>query len=198
MNSDDLMVFLSVAEAGSVTKAAAQLGYVPSNVSARIHHLETETETTLFYRHSRGMTLTSSGKTLVEYAQRMRRLLHDATVTLQSKDMPRGTLSIGAMETTAAVRLPKMLVSYHRSYAQVEISLVTGPTSELIQQVLQYKIDGAFISGPSELPELSHESVFHEELVLISDLETDMRAIAGSPILVFRTGCSYRFRLEQW
>ena len=199
MNSDDLAVFLSVAEEGSITKAAKRLGYVPSNVTARIHQLETETETTLFYRHSRGMTLTATGKILVEYAQKIHHLLHNARMAVQNSDIPQGTLIIGSMETTAAVRLPKILASYHQNYPEVNMSLVTGPTSHLVQEVLEYKLDGAFISGPIEQPELYHETIFREELVLVSEpTETETNGLITKPILVFRSGCSYRARLEQW
>ncbi|MNE83830.1 HTH-type transcriptional regulator YofA [compost metagenome] len=64
-------MFQAVAEEGSISKAAQSLNYVQSNVTARIQQLEQELGTPLFYRHSRGITLTSAGQTLMEYTVRI-------------------------------------------------------------------------------------------------------------------------------
>lgn len=57
MESNELRIFQAVAHEGSITKAAKTLGYVQSNVTARIQQLEVELKTQLFYRQ-RGMVLT--------------------------------------------------------------------------------------------------------------------------------------------
>ncbi|MFP3599715.1 LysR family transcriptional regulator, partial [Chryseobacterium sp. SIMBA_029] len=54
MESGDLRIFQMVAREGSITKAAARLGYVQSNVTARIRQLEEDLKTELFFRHNRG------------------------------------------------------------------------------------------------------------------------------------------------
>lgn len=63
MESGELKIFRAVAREGSITKAARQLNYVQSNVTARIHKLETDLNIKLFHRTNRGMTLTAAGKT---------------------------------------------------------------------------------------------------------------------------------------
>lgn len=199
VNSDDLLVFLAVVEEGSITRAAMRLGYVPSNVTARIRQLETELHTTLFVRHSRGMTLAPPGHMLRPYAAKMRHVLNEAVLALEDSATPQGALVVGALETTAAVRLPKLLAAYHRQYPQVDLTLVTGPTYQLVEDVLQYKLEGAFVSGPVTHPDLHQEAVFHEHLVLIAEPHTgDLQSLQSKPLLVFRAGCSYRAKLEQW
>jgi DNA-binding transcriptional LysR family regulator len=79
LESGDLRVFQAVANEGSITKAAAKLNYVQSNVTSRIQQLETDLQTVLFHRHNRGMTLTSSGKSLLEYANKILGLLEEAS-----------------------------------------------------------------------------------------------------------------------
>ncbi|WP_434120853.1 helix-turn-helix domain-containing protein [Salinicoccus roseus] len=54
MEIKDLRIFQSVAEAGSISKGAKALNFVQSHVTARIKALETELDTQLFLRHSRG------------------------------------------------------------------------------------------------------------------------------------------------
>ncbi len=199
MDSGDLKIFQAVAEEGSITKAANRLNYVQSNVTARIQQLEAELQTILFYRHSRGMILTPTGKTLLEYAVKIRHLLDEAHKAVHDSPIPKGSLSIGSLETTAAVRLPAILASYHKQYPEVELSLLTGPTEQLVEQVLRYELDGAFVSGPIEHPELQQERVFEEELVLVSEAaETDFETARRKSVLVFRKGCSYRGKLEEW
>jgi DNA-binding transcriptional LysR family regulator len=74
----------------------------------------------------------------------------------------------------------------------------------LTQAVLDGSLDGAFVAGPVDHPELVATPVFKEELVLLSARRWKSLAAlrAGTPasgptILVFRSGCSYRQRLEQ-
>lgn len=199
MNSDDLSVFLAVAQEGSVTRAASKLGYVPSNVTARIRQLEEGLRTELFVRHSRGMTLTAAGRTLRPYAEKMRHILDEAALALEDSATPQGALAIGALETTAAVRLPKLLAAYHRKYPQVDVTLATGTTRQLAQDVIGYRLEGAFVSGPVNHPDLLKETVFQERLALVAEPGTaNLRTLQDRPLLVFRPGCSYRTKLEQW
>ena len=65
MESQELRIFREVARAGSISKAAGQLGYVQSNVTARIKKLEEELNAVLLIRHSKGVTLTAEGECLL-------------------------------------------------------------------------------------------------------------------------------------
>ena len=71
MDFKTLKIFRSVAQTGSISRAATELHYVQSNVSARIQQLEERLGATLFIRQSRGMTLTAAGETLMAYASRI-------------------------------------------------------------------------------------------------------------------------------
>lgn len=199
MESSDLRVFQAVAREGSITRAASRLGYVQSNVTARIQQLESELGTVLFYRHNRGMTLSSSGKTLLAYADKIVGLLDEATLAVSSASEPRGPLTIGSTQTCAAVRLPKLLASYYSRHPEVHLSLLTGHSQELMEKVLQYELDGAFIGCPCDLPELQSVTAFREELMLISAASVHrLEEALTKPILVFSTGCSYREILQRW
>jgi len=77
-------------------------------------------------------------------------------------------------------------------------------TADLVAAVLDGTLDGAFVAGPIDHAELSSTIAFREELVLVSARRwTSLAALrAGTPesgptALVFRTGCTYRQRLEQ-
>ena len=166
--------------------------------------LEAEIGTPLFQRHSRGMTLTGAGRRLLPYAQRLAALSREAVLAAREDGEPKGPLSIGSMETTAAVRLPSLLAEFHRRFPAVQLSLRTAPTADLVAAVLDGSLDGAFVAGPIEHAELTGLTAFQEELVLVTARRwASLAALragtreSGPTALVFRTGCTYRQRLEQ-
>src|SRR6202035_2747750 len=204
MELTDLLTFSTVARLGGITRAADELNTVQSNVTQRVKALEAEIGTALFERHSRGMTLTGAGRRLLPYAQRMAALSREAILAARDDGVPKGPLSIGSMETTAAVRLPSLLADFHRRFPAVRLTLRTAPTADLVTAVLDGTLDGAFVAGPIDHSELTAATVFKEELMLVTARRwTSLAALrAGTPesgptALVFRTGCTYRQRLEQ-
>src|SRR5438046_72958 len=90
-----LHIFKTVAETGGITKAAARLHRVQSNVTTRVKQLEESLGTPLFHRHKRRLTLSAEGKLLLAYAERLLRLSSEAQAALRS-GAPRGTLRIGS------------------------------------------------------------------------------------------------------
>lgn len=196
-----LKIFQTVAKSGSISEAARVLNYAQSNITTKIKQLEKDLQTTLFYRHNRGTTLTAKGKMLLHYSEKMFHLLEEIKQAMREEKEPCGPLAIGSMETTAAVRLPKLLAKYHQKYPKVEIILKTGPTKQKIKEVLDYELEGAFVAGPVEHPELLAKTVIEEELVLVTNEEqAELTAdlLNESTILVFREGCSYRAAFEHW
>ncbi|MGG3449585.1 LysR family transcriptional regulator [Domibacillus aminovorans] len=201
MDLHTLKIFQTVAKLGSISKAARELNYAQSNITLKIQQLETVLQTTLFYRHNRGTTLTAKGKLLLTNTEKIFHLIEETNKVMKDDQTPKGPLIIGSMETTAAVRLPKLLSKYHHNYPDVDLTLKTGPTEQNVQGVLQYELDGAFVAGPIEHPELVQKTVIEEEMVLVTDTIhpplSSIKDIQTRTLLVFRTGCSYRAKLEQ-
>lgn len=202
MDLQALKIFKVVAETGSISKAARELNYAQSNVSTKIQQLEAYLQTSLFYRHNRGITLSVKGQKLLEYTEKIFQLIDETTSTMKDDIIPAGPLSIGSMETTAAVHLPKLLSIYHKDYPNVDLTLKTGTSEKNIHEVLQYNLDGAFVVGPINHPELLQKAVIDEELVFITDnshpIMSSISDIQTRTLLVFPVGCSYRKILEQW
>ncbi len=201
MNAAELRVFEAVARLGGMSRAAAELNTVQSNVTTRVRLLEEELGTRLFRRHSRGVELTDAGRRLLPYAHRVGRLLDEARRAVEDDGTPKGLLTVGSLETTAALRLSPILSAYAAAYPEVDLVLRTGTTAELIEAVLGHRVEGAFVCGPVDHPELEQETVFREELVIataptVRTLD-DLAAKAELKIIVLRAGCSYRQRLEE-
>lgn len=202
MDIRDLQIFLAVANEGSITRAAEKLEYVQSSISIRIQQLESELKTELFHRQRQGVRLTASGEILKSYAEKIVYLTQEAERVVADNSIPRGPLRIGSLETTAAVRLPSILTEYHSSFPEVDLSLRTGSTDELVNLVMKYELDGAFVAAPVEHVDLDVTEIGTEELVLVSsdqfpsiDSVNDLQNLV---LLVFRPGCSYRRKLEDW
>ena len=200
MDASDLRVFAAVARSGGMNRAAAALNTVQSNVTARVRALEVELGTPLFDRHSRGVALTAAGQRLLPYATRVQHLLDDAARAARDDGRPSGTLTVGTLETTAALRLAEPLARFAADWPEVDLVVRTGTTAELVDMVLQRSIEGAFVAGPVDHPELREEPVFREELAIFSGHDlASLDALTGRrdlKLIVLRAGCSYRQRLE--
>jgi LysR family transcriptional regulator, cell division regulator len=199
MDAGTLHMFEVVARTGGMNRAAAALNTVQSNVTARIRALEGELGQKLFERHSRGVTLTSAGRRLLPYAHRVARLLAEAARAVRDDGTPAGTLTIGSLETTAALRLSPFLASFTAACPHVDLALRPGTTAELIDAVLDDRLEGAFVCGPVAHPDLIEEAMFEEELAILAARGvTSLNAAIQTParIVVLRAGCTYRQRLE--
>ena len=193
-------MFEAVARTGGIGRAAAELNTVQSNVTARIRALEEELGLALFERHSRGVVLTAAGRRLRPFAVQIADLIRQAKRAAQDDGTPRGPLSIGSMETTAGLRLPDVLAAFTQAHPDVDLSLTTGTTPWLTRAVIARELDGAFVAGPVDHPELEAETIFAEEMAIIAAPSVtgldDLGTLAGLKIVAFRSDCAYRQRLE--
>ncbi|MDQ0247834.1 DNA-binding transcriptional LysR family regulator [Bacillus fengqiuensis] len=200
MDIKDLIVFQRVAEEGSVSRAAKSLNYVQSNVTTKIKQLEHELGVSLFHRNGRGVILNSNGKILLEQAQQILHLVEQSVKLVQiNESIPVGTVTIGSINSTAAVRLPPILKQYYKLYPQVDLVVETHNSAELIRQVLSRKLDGAFVAGEVYHPEITSLLFQEEELVMISHKDfPSLEDLGQFNMLVFGDGCHYRDVLESW
>lgn len=196
-----LEIFKTVVEAGGINKAAARLNRVPSNVTTRVKQLEDELGTKLFVRDGKRLILSEEGKVLLSYANQLLRLSSEAQAALRN-GKPRGTLRIGALESTAAARLPPILSRYHGLCPDVHIELVTGTSGALVNRVHAREIEAAFVAEPYNTAGLESQIAFLEEIVLITPKSQSRvrtpKDIGKRTVIAFANGCSYRRRLEMW
>jgi LysR family transcriptional regulator, cell division regulator len=201
MDAKDLATFEAVARLGGMGRAARELNTVQSNVTQRVRRLEEALGVTLFERSRSGARLTRAGERLIPYATRVEALLDEASRAARDDGAPRGTLTIGSLETTAALRLSPLLASYARAHPRVDLVLKTGTTAEMVEQVLDREVEGAFVCGPVVHPQLVTVPTFVEELALLTapdeaSLTTALRR-PDLRLVILRAGCSYRQRLEE-
>jgi len=202
MNTNDLKIFEAVATHGSFTKAAEVTFTVQSNVTARIKNLEEEFGAELFNRTPRKVALTVAGETLMQYAKQIAYLVEEAKRNIHQADQVTGQLKIGCIETTMALKAPAIINQFSDNYSGVELEFKSDMRNGLINDVLNYKLDAAFISAPVHTPELDQVAIKTEKLVIIASKSiktlTDILNQQPLKIVVFDQGCIFRQRLESW
>jgi DNA-binding transcriptional LysR family regulator len=201
MDLTDLRIFNTVVRAGGITRAAERLHRVQSNVTTRIHQLEQDLGVSLFIRQGKRLHLTPAGHLLIDYADRLLALADDARNAVQDP-RPRGLFRLGAMESTAAIRLPKTLAEFHRRYPEVTLQLRTGNPQQLASAILAGELDAALVAEPIAEGQFEKTPVaFIEELVIVAAAGHPPIGKSGSiprTMIAFEQGCPYRKRLEEW
>jgi len=142
------MTIASCVREGGVTRAAQRLHRVQSNVTTRIRQLEDDLGVGLFLRQGKRMQLAPAGRALLDYAEQILTLSERARAAVQDR-APRGLFRLGAMESTAAVRLPRPLAAYSRRYSDVRLELRTGNPTQLATAILSDEIDAALVAEPA-------------------------------------------------
>jgi DNA-binding transcriptional LysR family regulator len=199
MELTDLKVFLAVAEEGSVSGAARRLDYVQSNVTTRLRKLESELGAPLFHRHPKGVVLSERGVIFREYALKILQLADDAVKAVRETEEPRGTLAIGVVETVASAGLLRVLSDFQTRYPQVSLSLVTGTSPSLREKVLNYELDGAFVTGDTGSPLLIPEYEIRDVVGLVTGIGSgDAPDLSRATWVVFPPGCPFRALTEAW
>lgn len=201
MNLSQLEMFRAVAETGSISAAAQRVHRVPSNLTTRIKQLESELGVELFIRENQRLRLSPAGRNFLSYNNRILDLVEEARVSVSGTE-PQGIFSLGALESTAAVRIPALLARYHQEFGKVELALSTGPSGELLDKLVEGELEATFVDGPVLHPVLDGIPVYQEEMVIVAPLNhaavTRGKEVNGEIIYAFRSNCSYRRHFESW
>lgn len=200
-------VFKEVAEAGNITAAAQALFISQSAVSQSIKQLESELQTRLFARNSRGVSLTVEGKMLYEYVRSAIGLLETGEAKLsQTHELQMGRLTIAASDTVASQFLLPYLDSFHKQYPAIHIQIVSGRSHKILSLLQSGKVDVAFASTPQETASLETHPCFatHQIFVASADYNCDfdhvysLREIAQFPLILLDRKASSRLYLEKY
>ena len=199
-------VFKEVAEAGNITAAAQALYISQSAVSQSIKPLESDLQTRLFARNSRGVTLTADGKLLYEYVRSAIGLLETGEAKLsQTRELQMGQLTIGASDTVTSQFLLPYLDSFHRQYPAIHIQIVSGRSHKVLGLLQSGKVDIAFASTPGEgsfetVPCFATHSIFVASPEYPCDFSHiyTLSEIADFPLILLERKASSRLYLEKY
>ncbi|MBE2269386.1 MAG: LysR family transcriptional regulator [Anaerolinea sp.] len=148
-----LHIFHTVAHEGSFSAAAERLFITQSAVSQHIKELEASLGQTLFERGWRGVSLTSSGEVLADYARQVFALIAEAETALTNvQALASGKVSIGATPGVGVYLAPLWVQQFRARYPKLTVSLSTGITSQIAADVLAHRIDLGVVEGELDEP----------------------------------------------
>lgn len=170
-----LAALVAVAEAGSITRAAARLGYTAPALSQQLAKLEREAGAALLVRHHRGARLTAAGELLAGRARRVLDEMEQARHELaRLAGLSGGRLRVGTFTTAGIHLLPPVLSAFRRAHPDVELAVTDYEPPDGVAAVAAGEVDLAlthdYEPGPVTPPPsgVLAEPVLIEELVLIT------------------------------
>lgn len=206
MEIRQLQTLIAIKTAGSFSQAAETLGYTQPTLTSHIQSLEKELAVKLFDRLGHRICLTHEGNLFISYAERILKLIEEATVSISEKTS-HGKIVIGASETFSVVRLPSLLKDFRQQYPYIEIELKFGDITKFYTDLKDNTIDIAvMLTDRVPYPHLYTETLCPEPMSLISstnhplikkntiDISTDFKE---EDFIVTQEGCAYRIFIEK-
>ena len=135
MELRNLITFIHVAELGSFTKAAEQLGYSQSTVSFQIKQLEDELDCLLFERINHTINLTERGHQLVSYAHQIRALTEDFKESQDGDQDLSGHIHIVSPDSVCEEMINAHYGDFHQKYPAISIRFTTGDSSLMLSML---------------------------------------------------------------
>ncbi len=164
-----LKVFYTVAQRLSFTKAAAELFITQPAVTKHIKELEHQLNAQLFRREGNSISLTSAGKILVGYAEKIFQNYTELETELaQLNTLEAGTVHIGGSTTVGQTILPKILALFKKTYPAVNFTFTQANTDVITQMVLNEKVDIAIVEGAGHYPQIAYTPFIKDEIVLVT------------------------------
>ena len=141
MELRNLITFIHVAELGSFTRAAEQLGYSQSTISFQIKQLEDELCCLLFERINHTISLTERGRELVSYAHRVRTLTEEFKEGLADSEACFGHIHIVTPDSVCEEMINSHYIDFHNKYPNISIKFTTADTSVMFDMLDRNEAD---------------------------------------------------------
>ena len=201
-----LKSFRTVAKLLSFNRAAEQLHYAQSSVSAQIQALEEELDVRLFDRLGKRILLTEAGERLLEYASKILDLAEETLAEIADTKQPRGALTIRVPETFGVHRLPPVIKQFRERFSNIRLHFSTCAYEGLEEDLRKGITDLAFLLAESiqaadlEVEALGFESIVmvaHPDHPLATESVVKTRDLGAETSLLSKVDCSYRRIFQQ-
>ena len=171
MELRNLITFIHVAELGSFTKAAEQLGYSQSTVSFQIKQLEDELGCLLFERINHTITLTERGHQMVSYAHQIRALTDDFKESLEAEEDLKGNIHVVAPDSVCEEMINSHYIDFHKKYPSIFIRFSTGDSAVMLDMLDHNEAD-VIITLDNHL--------YHKDYIIAKEKRLPMHFVASS------------------
>jgi DNA-binding transcriptional LysR family regulator len=160
--------FLAVADTGGFTKAAKAIHLSQPAVSTHIKELEANLGTRLFEHIGGRVRLSRAGEAAAREARKVMesvRSFRDAVV--ESEEMVKGTLALGASTTPGNYLLPPLMGRFERLHPQAKTSLFIGNSTEVLERMTANEVDLGMVGAPPGA-DFIHRPFAQDEIVLFA------------------------------
>lgn len=176
MDLKQLRAFITVADTGSVTRAAELLHLVQPAVSRQLRLLEESIEAELFERERHGMVLTEAGKRLLTYARRAMLELDRARAEIGGLEAGiAGLATIGLLPSTGDLLSSPLVRAVAQHYPGIRVRIAMGYAGTLQQWLESGEIDAAILYGVERSPNIQAEVLLEEPLWLVGPASCRLR-----------------------
>lgn len=205
MDIRQLTTFHKVATLLSFTRAANELKYAQSSVTAQIKSLESSLGIELFQRFSGRIQLTPAGQRFLPYAEQMIDLAGEARGMAVGAGELSGPLTIGTMESITSYRMPPILEYFHHRYPQLQLTLRPSLCAETLHSLRQGTFDMGFLmEAETRHPGVESEVLGSEPLVIVAapdhqlakESKIGIEQLRECQVLAPEAGCAYRELFE--
>jgi len=199
-----LKTFQTIGKVGSFQRAAEELQYGQSTITMQIQKLEADLGVKLFKRGKK-LQLTEAGRLLMKEVAHILNGVESLRQTMKDLETgDAGIIRMGAIEPTASLRLPSVLVPFCDERPKVQLTLEVGNTESISQRVEQGELDFGICSTPEPNDQVTFEPWFTESLALLipencslaEKEEIWITDIQGHRLLLTGRKCPYRKQLE--
>jgi DNA-binding transcriptional LysR family regulator len=143
-----LRILKAVATEKNFTKAAAILYLSQPSLSKQIKTLEKNLDTLLINRERNKISLTESGRVLLQYSERILALCEESCRALiDLKNGDRGNLTVGASQTIGTYLMPRILALFAQNYPQIDLKVQVNSTRIIAKNIINREIDIAVVGG---------------------------------------------------
>ena len=160
-----LEVFAEVLKSGSTTQASVMLALSQSAVSAALTDLEGQLGVQLFDRVGKRLVVNEHGRLLYPRALA---LLEQTTEIEQLFREDNGAIRVYASSTIGNYILPAMIARYRHDFPDLPLELSVGNSQDVINAVLDFRVDIGLIEGPCHSTEIISEPWLEDELVVFA------------------------------
>jgi len=153
MELRQLQLLQTVIESGGYAPAGKLLHVSHSAIHRQIRILEQELDCPLLARCGRSVNATEPGRLLADLALQIQREIADVQRRVDDlNSLRKGSLRIGTSSSILVSFLPAVLQRFSKKFPAVRLHLITGVADDLIEDVLEGKLDMGIVFNPSDLP----------------------------------------------
>jgi LysR family nitrogen assimilation transcriptional regulator len=168
MDLRSLRFFVHIADAGSITRAAVQLGIAQPALTRHVQAMESQLGAPLLERLPRGVRLTAAGRKFLEHARRVVREMDRAQAELTHSAQPAGgRVILGVSPTLAAWLVPGCVERCRSEAPELSIKVVEGFSPQLADALGTGRVDVALLTNPQPARALRYTPLLSEPIVVV-------------------------------